>query len=292
MQDRFMGSERDVVLATNAFGMGVDKPDIRFVLHSQVPRTLEAWAQEVGRAGRDGDPSWCELFYREEDLAIQQRFIQWANPSLEYLVGVFEVLRGWGERIQIKELDDLRAELLVKERRDNRVGICLKWLEVLGLSEGSFETRDLRLVGELDPSDLPDFVGSGEKLQGDLQALLGMVRFARDGETCRRVLLARHFGLEEPQPPCGACDSCVGAADWRGERFEQRPQSSAEPAAGGRGAGQDEPVRRGDWVRVGRHLGQVVRVEGEGPRARVVVESASDLRRRTVDARRVRRVEP
>jgi len=95
MQDRFMAAGDQVVLATNAFGMGVDKSNIRFVLHAQVPRTLEAWTQEVGRAGRDGAPAFCELTYFEEDLAIQQNFIAWANPTREYLLGVFEVLRGW-----------------------------------------------------------------------------------------------------------------------------------------------------------------------------------------------------
>ncbi|MCA9000829.1 MAG: ATP-dependent DNA helicase RecQ, partial [Planctomycetes bacterium] len=126
MQTRFMESPDALVLATNAFGMGIDKAGIRFVLHAQIPRTLEAWTQEVGRAGRDGEASFCELVYLEEDLAIQQNFIQWANPDLEYLVGVYEVLRGWGERLQAKDLDDLRGELLVKERRDGRIGIVLR----------------------------------------------------------------------------------------------------------------------------------------------------------------------
>ena len=154
-----MKSKDAVVLATNAFGMGVDKADIRFVLHAQMPKTLEAWTQEVGRAGRDGEPSWCEMLYFEEDVAIQQNFVRWANPTLEYLLGVYEALRGWGERLQAKDLDDLRDELLVKNRGDNRVSICLKWLEVLGVTEGSFETHDLRLVRELDPNELPAFLG-------------------------------------------------------------------------------------------------------------------------------------
>ena len=166
MQDRFMRSEREVVLATNAFGMGVDKEDIRFVLHAQMPRTLEAWTQEVGRAGRDGKPSFCEVCYFQEDVAVQQGFIEWANPTLDYLVGVYETLAGWGERIQVKDEEDLKDELLIKSRHDNRLGICLKWLEVLGVTEGSFETRDLRLVREFDPGELPSFVGSDQEEEG------------------------------------------------------------------------------------------------------------------------------
>jgi ATP-dependent DNA helicase RecQ len=284
MQERFMGSERDVVLATNAFGMGVDKADIRFVLHAQIPRTLEAWTQEVGRSGRDGEPAFCELLYFQEDVAIQQNFVQWANPTREYLVGVYETLRGWGERLQVKDLDDLRDELLVKSRGDNRVSICLRWLEVLGVTTGSFETHDLELTGELDLDDLPDFVGSEEKRRADLSALLGIVQFAKDTDTCRRAALSAHFGLAPPSGPCGNCDACLADGP------EARLAAFHEPRAAGL---QDGPrsaeFQRGDWVRVdGRHLGRVVRVEGTGRDMRLEVESLGDFRRRTVNPRRKR----
>ena len=288
MQDALHGGEREVVLATNAFGMGVDKEDIRFVLHAQVPRTLEAWTQEVGRAGRDGRPSWCELLYFEEDLAIQQNFVEWANPSLEYLLGVYETLRGWGERLQANDLDDLRDELLVKSRADNRVSICLKWLEVLGITRGSFESHDLELVRELDPAELPDSVGSEDKRRNDLEGLLGMVRFAGGSEECRRATISRHFGLAGPVAPCGACDVCADPQAWREAHTAPRPVRARG------GARPDVEWHRGDWVRVqGRHLGQVVKVEGQGRSLRLVVESASDLERRNVDPRRdrVERVE-
>ncbi len=282
MQERFMRSERDVVLATNAFGMGVDKEDIRFVLHAQVPRTLEAWTQEVGRAGRDGKAAWCELLYFEEDLAIQQGFVEWANPSREYMLGVYETLRGWGERLATKDLDDLRDELLIKNRSDNRVSICLKWLEVLGVTEGSFETNDLRLVRELDPAELPESVGSPDKRRADLEGLLAMARFAGLAEECRRATISRHFGLPEPAAPCGACDICKDAATWRSTHFTARASAAPAPE-------RTERWQRGDWVRIDRrHLGQVVRVEGEGNRVRLVVQSTTDLQLRTIDPRRQR----
>jgi len=290
MQDRFMAGRRDVVLATNAFGMGIDKADIRFVLHAQIPRTLEAWVQEVGRAGRDGEPSWCEILYFEEDVAIQQSFIQWANPTREYLLGVYETLRGWGDRIQARDLDDLRDELLVKSRGDNRVSICLKWLEVLGVTEGSFETHDLRVVRDLSPAELPEFVGSEEKLRSDLKGLLAMTRFASTADECRRVTIHRYFGLEPEARTCDACDVCRDAAAWRAQRLAPREAEAGSPGTGSpRSAGGDP--RRGDWVRIDRrHVGHVVRVEGEGRRTRIVVEDASDLKRRVIDPRR-RRVE-
>jgi ATP-dependent DNA helicase RecQ len=294
MQERFMSSPRAVVLATNAFGMGIDRADIRFVLHAQMPRTLEAWTQEVGRAGRDGAPAWCELLYFGEDVAVQQQFVQWANPTREFVVGVYEVLRGWGERLAVKDLSDLQGELLTKNRSDNRLATALKWLEVLGVTEGDFETRDLRLARELDPGELPASVGSPEKLRADLEALLGMVRFASGAERCRRQTLAEHFGLAAgagPEGPCGACDVCTDPADWRARHFEppRAAPASASPVEPIRGPGA---FARGQWVEVdGRHLGRIVRVEGEGRRTRLFVESAGDLQVRSVDPRRARIVE-
>ena len=280
MQERFMSSDRDVVLATNAFGMGIDKADIRFVLHAQMPRTLEAWTQEVGRAGRDGLPSWCELFYFAEDVALQQEFVHWANPSRDYVLGVYEVLRGWGERLATKDYADLQAELLVKNRSDNRVATALKWLEVLGILEGDFETHDLRLVRELDPAELPASVGSEDKRRADLGALLHMVRFSARADRCRRQDIALHFGLDLPAAPCGACDMCTDAGAWRAANLAARePHAATNDASTG--------WARGQWVRVdGRHLGRIVRVEGEGRRMRLFVESVGDLEVRSVDPRR------
>lgn len=288
MQERFMASDNEVVLATNAFGMGVDKADIRFVLHAQLPRTLESWTQEIGRAGRDGKPSLCELIYFEEDVAIQQNFIQWANPSREYLVGVYEVLRGWGERLQAKDLDDLRDELLIKNRGDNRVSICLKWLEVLGVTKGSFEGHNFALATEFDLDELPDFVGSEGKLRADLEGLLAMVRFAA-GTECRRLTLHRHFGLPETDEPCGTCDVCAQAPEWRAAHLAQRPSELSE---GGVSLAKDESapeIQRGDWVKIGgRGLAQVLKVDESGGRVRLTVEDSRGLKRRTVDTARVR----
>ncbi len=292
MQDRFMESEREVVLATNAFGMGIDKADIRFVLHAQMPGTLEAWVQEVGRAGRDGRPSFCELLFHADDIAVQQGFVEWSNPSRDFLVSVFETLRGWGERLQAHDQDDLVGTLLLKNRSDQRVSLCLRWLDVLGVTEGSFETHDLRLVRDLDPAEIPPAVGTEEKRRSDLMALLGITRFAGSREECRRATVARHFALAEPEGPCGACDVCTDRDAWIAGRLAPRPSQEEEPAPGGEaGEGLDErpAFQRGDWVRIGgRELAQVLRVEGTGRRQRLLVESARDLERRTVDVRRVR----
>jgi ATP-dependent DNA helicase RecQ len=251
---------------------------------------LEAWTQEVGRAGRDGEPAWCELLYFEEDLAIQQNFVEWANPSLEYLMGVFETLRGWGERVQTKDLDDLRDELLVKTRADNRVSIALKWLEVLGVIEGEFEDHSLRVVRPIDPTELPAFLRSGAKRDDDLRALLGMMKFANERGICRRRSLAKHFNLRPKKGRCGACDNCTDASAWRAEHMTPRKKSRPGRARAVAPPTADDAspagFERGDWVRIGRHLGQVIQVASDRGRVRLTVESASDLKRRVIDPRR------
>ncbi|HHE54491.1 MAG TPA: ATP-dependent DNA helicase RecQ, partial [Caldithrix abyssi] len=92
IQNQFMNSERSVALATNAFGMGIDKYDIRFVLHAQIPGSLEAYYQEIGRAGRDDLPSDCILLYDQQDLNIQMEFIKWNNPSSDFFHRAYQIL--------------------------------------------------------------------------------------------------------------------------------------------------------------------------------------------------------
>ena len=87
IEQRWMGNQYKVVCSTNALGMGIDKRDIRFVIHYHVPASPIHYYQEVGRAGRDGNISWCILLYDPEDLSIQEHFIRAARPDSEYYDG-------------------------------------------------------------------------------------------------------------------------------------------------------------------------------------------------------------
>ena len=93
VQRDFLSGKQNLILATNAFGMGIDKSNIRFVIHAEVPSSIESYYQEIGRAGRDGKDSLCMLLYNQEDLYTQMEFIKWANPDADYYHRLFDLLK-------------------------------------------------------------------------------------------------------------------------------------------------------------------------------------------------------
>ncbi len=200
------------VLATRAFGMGIDRPDLRFLLHHQVPGSIEELWQEVGRAGRDGLPSWCELFYCEQDLPIQMEFVRAANPDRRLYREVARRVQEFASRGESFDLEKLRQEVTGRGAADGRVETCLQWIAALRADDG------IAALG-IDEGEAwePDELGP-EKERRDLARLQKVVDYVRS-DRCRRRFLHDYFGVEPPEPTnCGACDVCVDREQWLTER--------------------------------------------------------------------------
>jgi ATP-dependent DNA helicase RecQ len=182
--DRFIEADAEdnlLLFATNAFGMGVDKPDIRFIIHAQLPGSVEAYYQEIGRSGRDGLPARCELLYCQDDLAIQQNFIEWANPSADLLTqiaGVIETHYSIAAGDASFTEDDIRLKVLGKGRGDGRIAYALTTLEKLGVIEPAPFVDHYQFVRPLDERAISTEEIQSKK-QRDLSRLLEMVRLTR-----------------------------------------------------------------------------------------------------------------
>src|SRR3954452_12666903 len=133
-QDVFMANQLDVIVATNAFGMGVDKSDIRLVVHADIPRSPEAYYQEAGRGGRDGKPTRCVLLFNHGDIRLQEFLIDASYPSAEMLRGLWKLL---AERPQLGVVgDDLEDRLkphLPADPSKAAIGSALRILERHGM---------------------------------------------------------------------------------------------------------------------------------------------------------------
>lgn len=205
-QEKFLSGEADLMLATPAFGLGVDKPDVRGVLHFEVPASLEAYFQEVGRAGRDGGESFCRLLYWQEDLATQMRFIETLTPDPSYIKSVYKLLESWKDRLKTSTLDDLRAQLSFKNKKDFRLETALNQLDRLEVIRFPHRRLDrLEILRGLTDDDLSEALWKARKLQLQ-KKLMGVVQWFR-GPRCRKSGIYAYFGWPNPAD-CGFCDRC------------------------------------------------------------------------------------
>src|SRR5438874_11701461 len=211
-QNEFMQGRRDVVVATNAFGMGIDRPDIRFVVHFDVPGSVEAYYQEAGRAGRDGEAAICDLFFNHADTRVQEFFIEGSNPPVEFISATYELLRREANEKQELQISIKEIAARMGEANDMMVSSSLHILDREGYID-RFDIRGSRVRGtrllqpEVRGFQLKiDVAKLREKERRDRAKLKMMIDFAY-GRNCRQQTILRYFG-ERDSSRCGNCDIC------------------------------------------------------------------------------------
>ena len=192
VQDDFMQGRSRLVLATNAFGMGVDKEDIRFVVHADIPGSLESYYQEIGRAGRDGLPAECVLLYDQRDLNTRMEFIRWTNPDAEFCERTYHLLTHSAEQIRAFGIDWLRERLCDRNRHDRRVETVLGLLQRYGVIEDEIDLSNLEVRGPL-PEPLLNQEARAAKLLRDQKKLYALVQYVQCDD--RRQFIREYFGV-------------------------------------------------------------------------------------------------
>jgi len=225
-QNEFMQGRRDIVVATNAFGMGIDRADIRFVAHFDVPGSLEAFYQEAGRAGRDGEAATCELLFNHADTRVQEFFIDGSNPTLPFIVETYEMLRREANeqhelQLSLKEM----SARLDGEGNDMTLSSALHVLDREGyIDRFDIPGRRARGTRLLKPNVRGDQLNLdadklAEKERRDRAKLKLMIDFVY-GRKCRQQAILRYFGEGDPAL-CGNCDVCLETAGPAREPTEE-----------------------------------------------------------------------
>jgi ATP-dependent DNA helicase RecQ len=226
-QDRFMTGQARLIVATNAFGMGINKPDVRFVIHYQVPGSLDAYYQETGRAGRDGEPADCVLLFDLNDRRIQQFFLAGRYPDAALVLRVFDAIAGTGDeergegQAQGQSASDASGREAVsgKALAQRLPDVAAGKLDVaLGmLIDARIVQRDrqhrYRLRKGAQVLELRDAVpAAAEQFEAmrerDRSALQQMIDYAQSGR-CRWRLMLDYYEEAATIERCGTCDNCV-----------------------------------------------------------------------------------
>ncbi len=222
IQDAFMAGDAPLLVATNAFGMGVDKSDVRLIVHFNLPGSVEAYYQEAGRAGRDGEESHCLLLYNRSDCGVHEFFIENSHPKRRLVERVWNDLQRRGPGTHPLDADTIADHLrragsdyvhpwavesaLRLLERGGHVAFGVRngqpWIDVIDRAR----TRELRV----------DWEALNKRRQLDESHLDHMVRYAT-GAACRQNFLVRYFSsASHEQEGCGHCDICCGVPSYGG----------------------------------------------------------------------------
>ena len=211
VQDAFMKGDIKAIIATNAFGLGIDKHDIRFVVHYHFPGSIESYYQEAGRSGRDGLPAVCTLLYRVEDRRIQSYFLGGKYPEVQEAAKVAIAL----EKYPIDQPVALADITEITEVPQRKAKIVFALLKRHGLVREHRGGQWQRLRGNLTSVDLSnDLTDYEERRANDQKKLRTMIDFCQTMD-CRTKFILEHFGEEVSADwACGNCDACDARIMW------------------------------------------------------------------------------
>jgi ATP-dependent DNA helicase RecQ len=222
IQAEFMRGDHKVMIATKAFGLGIDKPDIRFVFHFEFPDSLETYAQEAGRAGRDGLPARAILLYRLEDRRIQNFFLRGRYPKPDEVRAVLNTLNA--KPLSLATL----AELSQTGRR--RTQVILYLLREAGLVRRSRSGYILKHTDPISDAEINLLLAEYTDRAGrDRERLAEMMHYAQ-AATCRTQILRTYFG-EDAGEPCNRCDNCARGLNADADLNEAKPKRTRRRSA-------------------------------------------------------------
>jgi ATP-dependent DNA helicase RecQ len=197
-----MDGDLDVVCATTAFGMGIDKADVRWVFHSEISESIDAYYQELGRAGRDGEPAEAVLFYRSEDLGLRRFFSGTGHVEVDEIAQVLAAVReheGPVEPAELQEETDLSQTKLTT---------AVSRLEEAGAVE-VLPSGEVASAGGPDTREAVETAAEAEEKRRSFErSRVDMMRGYAETDGCRRAFVLAYFG-EPFEPPCGNCDNCL-----------------------------------------------------------------------------------
>ena len=260
-QDEFMSGRTQMIVATNAFGMGIDKPDIRFVVHYQMPGSIEAYYQEIGRAGRDGLPSTCVLLFNYADKNTHDFFIEGSYPDISVIKQVYNSLAS--TELQRIELSTAEIARRTGERNEMAVQSALYVLERAGhiqrtapvVNRGS---RSILMLDKVPASQLRvDPRQLSQRGELERRKLRAMIDFCYT-DYCYRAHILNYFGDRNHQRVCGTCGNCS-------------PRPSAPPLPPVEQESSARPLTDDELLRVRKILACAKRMNGRFGRKMLVL---------------------